>query len=62
MERFLVENKIDEFNTKYLMPQCITVETMQEILPKLIEYAKNHKNFRVTPRLQILAFGNVRGT
>ncbi len=61
MEHFLEGNKISEFNTKYLMPQCTSVEKMKKILPMLIEYAKNHKNFRVTPRLQILSFGNVRG-
>jgi organic radical activating enzyme len=46
----------------YLMPQCTSVGMMQDILPMLIEYAKKHKNFIVTPRLQILAYGNKRGT
>jgi organic radical activating enzyme len=62
MEQFLKENNINEFNTRYLMPQCTLTEEMKTILPMLIEYAKKHSNFRVTPRLQILAYGNKRGT
>lgn len=50
--------------TIYLMPCAITVEEHNKRLPMLIEYAKKHYrlNIKITPRLQILAFGNKRGT
>lgn len=43
-----------------LMPQATTVADMQSRLPMIMEFAKSW-NFRVTPRLQILAHGNKRG-
>jgi organic radical activating enzyme len=44
----------------YIMPCCTTVEEHNKQLPALIEFAKIH-GFRVTPRLQICAFGSKRG-
>lgn len=62
MEIFLKDNDICmTCNNFYLMPQAITNEEQVEALPILIEYAKYHTHFRVTPRLQILAYGNKRG-
>lgn len=44
----------------FLMPEATTVEGHNRKLPWIIEFAKQH-GFRVTPRLHILAYGNVRG-
>jgi len=44
----------------YVMPECITVEKHNENLLLAIEMAKNN-GWRVTPRLHILAWGNIRG-
>lgn len=44
----------------FLMPQATSVTEMSARLPMIIEEAKKH-NFRVTPRLQILAYGLKRG-
>ena len=72
--KFVVENTEDmklilDFLNKhnhnqyevFLMPKCTSVAVMQDILPFLSEQAKLH-NFRVSPRLQILTYGNTRGT
>lgn len=45
----------------FVMPQTITFGGHRRILPKLFAFAKIYPQFRVTPRLQILAYGNVRG-
>lgn len=71
--KFVVDKKEDmedilQFIHKYnhcgrevfLMSCSTTVEEHNSRLPMLIEEAKKH-NFRVTPRLQILAYGNKRG-
>jgi len=71
--KFVVEKEEDmklilDFNKKYnyrqhevfLTPCAISISTMIAILPFLSEQAKIY-NFRVTPRLQILTYGNKRG-
>ena len=62
--KFIEYNNLQNRGNKfYLMPESITVEKQQDILPKLICFAKSHTelNFIVTPRLHILAYGNKRG-
>lgn len=44
-----------------LMPQAITVEEHNRKLPMLFEWTKMHHEYRISPRLQILAYGNKRG-
>ena len=63
MQEFLDKNNIHESNKIYLMPEGVTVERQQEILPKLISFVKSHpeREYIVTPRLHILAYGNKRG-
>jgi len=46
----------------YLMPQTITLAGHRKLLPKLFEFVKEHPNqYRITPRLHILAYKNKRG-
>ena len=47
----------------FLMPQAITVDEHNKRLPMLIEFVKKHRLrvMRISPRLQILAYGNKRG-
>lgn len=74
--KFVVDNKHDlqelndwiithlsnnvELENIFLMPQAITAEEHNNKLPFIIDFAKRH-GYCVSPRLQILAFGNVRG-
>jgi len=47
----------------YLMPQTISLEGHQRKLPMLFDFLKTHPqpDYRITPRLHVLAFGNKRG-
>lgn len=60
MLTFLKKNKI-YCKPIYLMPQCTTAEGHNKILPLLFEFVKQTTWFKISPRLQILAFGNWRG-
>lgn len=59
--------KIDEFvrehklNPVYLMPQTVTLDGHRTKLPMLFEFVREHPNYRITPRLHILAYGKKRG-
>jgi len=59
VEDFIQKYKINP-EVVYLMPQATTVEEQIFKLPFIIEFAKQ-KGYKVTPRLQILAYGNMRG-
>ena len=72
--KFVVDNEkdleeIDKFISSpnvvaeefFLMPQATTVKEHNEKLPFIVEHAKRY-GYRVTPRLQILTWGNKRGT
>ena len=61
--RFLLKYKVFgkiENEAIILMPQAKTKRDHNVKLPFIVEYAKL-QGFRVTPRLQILTWGNVRG-
>lgn len=58
--------KLNIRNSIYLMPQCIDDDTMKQKLLWLTEKVKEEikgsdVDLRVTPRLQIYLYGNVRG-
>ena len=57
--QFVNDNGI-EHRIVYLMPQSTTVKEQLSKLSFIIEFAKKH-DFKVTPRLQILVYGNRRG-
>lgn len=64
MEEYIKENNltsyVDEGNV-YLMPMCTTPEEHNRILPLLFDYIKEKPQYKITPRLHILAYGNQRG-
>jgi len=52
--------KAFDTNNIFLMPQATTTKEQEEKLPLIIDFAKKF-GYRVTPRLQILAYGLKRG-
>lgn len=56
-----IDTWVQERYPVYLMPQGKTRKEILDRLPSLIEAAKQ-RNVMVTPRLQILVWGNKRGT
>lgn len=72
--KFVVENKdsLDDIqlflnyrenirqNMVYLMPEALSVADQVSKLDMVFDFAKRY-NYRVTPRIHIMAYGNVRG-
>ena len=61
MLEFIEEFKINIDDNIYLMPESITVEDHNTILKKLFSFVTNNPEYKISPRLQILAYGNRRG-
>ncbi len=63
MEQFILKNHLKKtYHTNfYLMPESTTVEQHNRILPLLFDYVKSNPEFIITPRLHILAYGNIKG-
>ena len=61
MLKFMEEFKVETDENIYLMPEAITVEEHNQILPTLFYYVSNNPEYKISPRLQILAYGNRRG-
>jgi len=59
VDEYVVEHEIPN-NKVLLMPQSTTPEEQIAKLPFIIDHAKK-RGYRVTPRLQILAYGATRG-
>ena len=63
IQEYILDNKnfvcLDDCNI-FLMPQALTPEEHNRKLPFIIDFAKTY-NYRVSPRLQILAYGQKRG-
>jgi len=62
VQEYLLNNGLEgiEREAIFLMPQAITTEEHNRKLPFIIEFAKKF-GYRVSPRLQILTWGNKRG-
>lgn len=60
INKFVEKNKIEPSKV-WLMPEGVTSESQLEKLSIIIEVAKKYQ-FNVSTRLQILAYGNFRGT
>ncbi len=61
MEQFIKKYNIYTLNKIFLMPQGITPEEVDSNLPRLFKFVKRNGKFKISPRLQISAFGNVKG-
>ena len=63
IQEYILDNEnfgsLDDCNI-FLMPQALTAEEHNRKLSMIIDFAKTY-NYRVSPRLHILAFGNRKG-
>lgn len=60
--RMFVELHVTTTQQVYLMPQTITLAGHRKLLPMLFEFVKKYpEQYRITPRLHVLAYGNRRG-